>query len=118
MIDPVIAPPLNAFRAGKGLPPVTRVVHDWWHSPDLVIGLFPEWFAAPQPDWPRQMKLTGFPLFDERGFEPLGAELEAFLAAGAAPIAFTPGSAMSHGPRVLRGGGGGVPHPPAGAGCC
>ena len=37
----------------------------WIHSPDRVIGLFPDWFAAPQSDWPAQTRLTGFPLFDE-----------------------------------------------------
>jgi rhamnosyltransferase subunit B len=98
VIDPVVAPPLNAFRAGKGLPPVRRISSDWWHSPDLTIGLFPEWFAAPQPDWPVQMKLTGFPLFDEKGLEPMSDELNAFLEMSPdKPIAFTPGSAMSHG---------------------
>src|SRR5688572_21447187 len=74
MIDPVVAPGLNAFRVEKGLKPVKRVLHDWWHSPDLVVGLFPEWFAAPQPDWPPQTRLTGFPLYDERGVEPLPPE--------------------------------------------
>jgi rhamnosyltransferase subunit B len=97
VLDPVIAKPLNAFRADKGLPPVRYVIRDWWHSPDLTIGLFPEWFAQPQPDWPAQMKLTGFPLFDEKGLEPLSDELNRFLESGDKPIAFTPGSAMSHG---------------------
>ena len=97
VLDPVIAKPLNAFRAGKGLPPVRNVVRDWWHSPDLTIGLFPEWFAKPQADWPPQMKLTGFPLFDEKGLEPMSEELTRFLESGDKPIAFTPGSAMSHG---------------------
>jgi rhamnosyltransferase subunit B len=97
VIDPVVGPPLNAFRATRGLPPVDKVTSDWWHSPDLVIGLFPEWFAAPQPDWPPQMRLTGFPLFDERGLAPLPAELVRFLDAGGPPVAFTPGSAMAHG---------------------
>jgi UDP:flavonoid glycosyltransferase YjiC (YdhE family) len=43
------------------------------------------------------MQLTGFPLFDEKGHEPMSAELNAFLDDGDKPIAFTPGSAMSHG---------------------
>src|SRR5690606_4300015 len=68
-----------------------------WHSPTLAIGLFPDWFAPMQPDWPAQMKLTGFPLFDETGLEPLPESLTNFLDAGDKPIAFTPGSAMSHG---------------------
>lgn len=97
VIDPVVAPPLNAFRAARRLPPVDKVTSQWWHSPDLAIGLFPAWFAPPQPDWPPQIRLTGFPLFDEHGLEPLPAELLKFLDAGESPLAFTPGSAMSHG---------------------
>lgn len=102
VIDPVVAPPLNAFRAGKGLPEAKWIARDWWHSPDLAIGLFPEWFAAPQPDWPQQMKLTGFPLFDEKGLGPMSEELQRFFETGDKPIAFTPGSAMSHGREFFR----------------
>jgi rhamnosyltransferase subunit B len=97
ILDPVIGKPLNAFRAGKGLPPVRRITSEWWHSPDLAIGLWPQWFSRPQPDWPRQMRVTGFPLFDEKGLEPMSEELAHILDAGDKPIAFTPGSAMSHG---------------------
>ena len=97
VVDPVIAPPLNAFRAEHGLAPASRIADSYWHSPELVIGLWPAWFAAPQPDWPPQARLTGFPLFDERGLEPLPAGLKAFLSEGEPPVAFTPGSAMRHG---------------------
>ena len=65
MIDPVMKPQLNRFRRQLGLSPVSRIFHDWLHSPDLVLGLFPEWFATPQPDWPPRTRITGFPLFDE-----------------------------------------------------
>lgn len=97
LIDPLIAPPLNAFRATLGLPPVSRVLWQWWNSPRMVVGLFPDWFAKPQADWPPQVKLTGFPLYDERGHASLSREMQAFLDAGDKPIAFTPGSAMVHG---------------------
>ena len=79
VIDKLLAPPLNAFRAELGLPPVGGILRDWIHSPRLTIGLFPDWFAPPQPDWPPQARLTGFPLYDERGVEPLPAELLQFL---------------------------------------
>ncbi len=52
IIDPVMKPRLNRFRRKIGLPPVSRIFHDWLHSPDLVLALFPDWFAPPQPDWP------------------------------------------------------------------
>ena len=102
ILDPVIAPPLNAFRATLALPPARSIIGDWWMSPQRVIGLFPEWFAPPQQDWPPQLKLTGFPLFDEGGQQQLSPELEAFLAAGSLPIAFTFGSAMLHAEDLFR----------------
>ena len=94
MMDSIIAPPLNALRAELGLTPVRNILRDYWHSPTLTIGLFPDWFGRPQPDWPAQLRLTGFPLYDEPDLTPISTELEAFLSEGEPPIAFTPGSAM------------------------
>jgi UDP:flavonoid glycosyltransferase YjiC (YdhE family) len=98
-VDPQIVPVLNAFRAELGLPPVRDVMRGWLHSPQRVLGLFPDWFGPPQPDWPPGTTLVGFPLYDERDATPLPADLDAFLAAGAGPppIAFTPGSANLYG---------------------
>ena len=96
-IDPLLAPAMNAFRKELGLPPISGVLRDWLHSPRLTIGLFPDWFAAVQPDWPKQVRLTGFPLYDESGIEPLLPQLKQFLDEGEPPIAFTPGSAMWQG---------------------
>src|SRR5207253_8193503 len=59
----LVAPSLNRVRARPGLSPVRRVFR-WWLSPDLVLGLFPDWYAAPQPDWPPQLRLAGFGRFD------------------------------------------------------
>ena len=100
LIDRWVAPRLNRVRAGLGLAPVQRVLSRWMHSPDLVICAWPDWFAPPQPDWPTQTRTSGFPLFHESshdGVDGLDPSLEAFLAAGPAPIGITPGSAMAHG---------------------
>ena len=97
MIDRIVCGELNAFRAELNLPPVRRVASRWWHSPQCNIGLFPDWYAPPQPDWPPHTEVTGFPLWDERGVEPLPESLEQFLGGGGPPIVFTPGSAMIHG---------------------
>ena len=97
MVDPHLAPSLNAFRAELGLPPVRDVFRTWMSSPERVLGLFPAWFGPPQPDWPPRMTLLGFPLYDERDASPLDSDLDAFLSAGPPPIAFTPGSANQHG---------------------
>lgn len=102
MTDKIVLPALNRFRAELGLEPARRIVRHWWHAPRRVIGLFPDWFGPPQLDWPNQVRLTGFPLFDETGQRPAPPELEQFLAAGTPPIIFTPGSAMAHGQAFFR----------------
>ncbi len=97
IIDPSIGRPLNAFRKTLGLPRVRGIFRDWLNSPERVIGLFPDWFCPPAPDWPGQIVLTGFPLYDESDVTPMNPQLMQFLESGEAPIAFTPGSAMRHG---------------------
>jgi rhamnosyltransferase subunit B len=97
-IDRVLKRPLNDFRATLGLPAVSRLLHRWIHSPQCVIGFFPEWFAPPQIDWPPHTHLVGFPLWDgggAAGAAPVPPEVSEFLDAGEAPIIFTPGSAAS-----------------------
>src|SRR5207237_578600 len=83
----LVARSLNRVRSGLGLRPVRRVFR-WWLSPELVVGLFPAWYAAPQPDWPSQLRLAGFGRFDgARGDLPGG--VREFCAAGPPPVAFT-----------------------------
>lgn len=96
----LLAPSLNRVRRGLGLPPVRRVFR-WWLSPDLVIGLFPEWYAAPQPDWPSQIRLAGFGRFDGvRGELP--EDVQTFCEDGPPPIAFTLGTGMTHAADFFR----------------
>jgi rhamnosyltransferase subunit B len=103
VIDGELKRPVNEFRATLGLAPVNRVLRRWVHSPQCVIGFFPKWFAAPQADWPPHTHLVGFPLWDgTAGAAHLPPEAEAFLAAGAAPVVFTPGSAGSTLHRYFR----------------
>jgi UDP:flavonoid glycosyltransferase YjiC (YdhE family) len=97
MIDRVLAPPVNRFRAELGLPPVRRLFDRWMHSPQLVLGLFPDWFGPPQRDWPPNVVLTGFPLYDEAAVREPDPAVEAFLGGGEPPVVVTPGSAMKHG---------------------
>lgn len=95
MIDRQLKRPLNELRAALGLPPVAHVMHHWMHSPQLVIGFFPEWFAARQPDWPANMHLVGFPLWDTGAARVLPPEADEFLEKGDRPVVFTPGSAAA-----------------------
>lgn len=102
VIDPALAGGVNAFRAELGLPPVKRLFHDWLHSPQLGLGLFPDWFAPPQPDWPPQIRLTGFPLYDTGQGKPLPTALQRFLDAGDPPLVFTFGSGMQHADELFQ----------------
>jgi rhamnosyltransferase subunit B len=76
-----------------GVPPPRSVFKQWFHSPDGTLLLFPDWFAAPQPDWPAAHHQHTFPLEDLATEQSLSPELEQFLRAGEKPIIFTPGSA-------------------------
>ncbi len=88
---------INAYRATFNLPPINRMMHEWWLSPQRIIALFPDWYAPQQPDWPQHLRHAGFPLFDEHNQDQkLEPHIESFLAGTDAPIAFTPGSGMMH----------------------
>jgi rhamnosyltransferase subunit B len=104
------------FRKELGLTRQRRYLIDWIHSPDLSLGMFPEWYAK-APDWPTRFEQVPFPRYDGPGRraeisgpsggatcppatedgEPLTAELEAFLAAGPPPVVITLGSAFKTG---------------------
>lgn len=98
----MICPWLNAFRRRFGLPPARSIFGHWWNSPEKVLGMFPQWFAAVQPDWPSQVHLTGFPLYSEETVWEPSEELESFLSHGAPPIVFTPGSANLFGHEFFK----------------
>jgi UDP:flavonoid glycosyltransferase YjiC (YdhE family) len=103
MVDPAVGPIVNEMRGRLGLKPIKRVFERALHSPRLTVGLWPPWFAPPQPDWPTFFKLTGFPLFDGGdGAQPVSPEVDAYLRAGEPPIVFTPGSANLHGHQFFQ----------------
>lgn len=82
-----------------GVQPPRSLLKEWWHSPDGVLLLFPDWFAAPQPDWPHDLFQHTFPLEDLATEQALPPGLQSFLAGGGPPVVFTPGSAniQAHG---------------------
>ena len=88
--------PLNRWRRELGLPAIAHAV-GWTDGADALIGAFPAWYAPPAVDWPARLRLTGFPGVDgsEGGDAPprLDRELDAFLAAGPAPVVFSAGTA-------------------------
>ena len=92
-VVPLLGPALNSLRSELGLRPTRRIFNRWLFESDLMLGLFPDWFGPPQPDWPANSRTVGFPLWDSHDEGPLSDELLQFLDAGDPPIAFSPGSA-------------------------
>lgn len=85
--------PLRAFRGELGLPPKRGSAFlEAQFSPYLNLGLFDATLALRQPDWPRNLIVTGAPLHDGVLPEDKRGELEAFLAAGEPPLVFALGS--------------------------
>lgn len=94
--DRALAPAINAFRRHLGLDPVRDVMFTWNNSPDRVLGLFPDWFGPVQPDWPPQIRLTGFPRFDPADPTIPDDDPGTTSDDGRPPLVFTPGSANIH----------------------
>jgi UDP:flavonoid glycosyltransferase YjiC (YdhE family) len=85
--------PVLDLRREIGLPAGRHPIFEGSHSPSLVLALFSHWLAEPQPDWPPNTIVTGFPFFDrdpeQRSLSP---GLERFFNEGSPPIVFTLGS--------------------------
>jgi rhamnosyltransferase subunit B len=99
--DLLVGHAINRLRSSVGLKPM-RQIFQWWLSPQLVIGMFPDWYGPPQDDWPSQMRLAGFPMFDGPATGDQGSEALAFCAEGTPPIAFTLGTGMQHAAEFFR----------------
>jgi UDP:flavonoid glycosyltransferase YjiC (YdhE family) len=84
--------PVDRLRAELGLSVRANPIFEGQHSPTLVLALFSPLFGAPQPDWPRQTRATGFAFYDGRHESAMPAELERFLEGGSPPIVFTLGT--------------------------
>lgn len=97
VLDRALKPEFNNFRKKLGLTPVKSILGKWINSPEKVIGLFPEWIAKPQPDWPQNTELTGFVYFDgSKEKEKLSDEIADFIGEKHETIVFTPGTGMKH----------------------
>jgi UDP:flavonoid glycosyltransferase YjiC (YdhE family) len=89
--------PIRDLRARAGLPPVQgSVFFDSIFSPYGTLAWFSRHFSQPQPDWPSNVTICGFPFFDQLGPEDCDLTgLNAFLDAGEPPILFTLGSSAT-----------------------
>ena len=90
-----MAQPVYDLRKELGLPRGGQPLFEGQHSPTKVLALYSKLLGQPQPDWPENSVITGFPLYDRRdyfGETAAPAGLSEFLDAGPPPIVFTLGS--------------------------
>ncbi len=87
-VDPTIRRPINKMRSEYGLKALRRPLNHWWHSPDLILAMYPDWFAPATKSFLPQLKHCGFPLQDNSS--------EDFVAPQDRPIVFTSGTAHHH----------------------
>lgn len=87
----VLAADVNRLRDEIGLPPVA----DWnaWLSyPGRHPGIWPDWFAPPDPAWAAEVVPVGFVLDNEGETEDLPREIRSAVDAGERPILITGGT--------------------------
>ena len=94
-INPTFRTGVNRFRREVGLPRLQQFVREWWSSPDLAIGMFPDWWGGAHADWPLQMVTTGFPLWDRTESQEMSTELQQFVGDDKVLI-FSPGASSGH----------------------
>lgn len=85
---------LNILRQSFGLETIHKLSNDVLFTEDnLQIGLFPEWFGMRVSDWPENLELVGFPLFDEIVISARD-DADRFIANHGKPIVFTTGTGV------------------------
>lgn len=94
MLDRLLIPPVNEMRDELALPRLSGSVRDWWFSPDVIMALFPDWFAARQPDWPDAVRMLDFPYYDASG-DMKSSPAEEFLSGPEPYVIFARGSVMA-----------------------
>jgi rhamnosyltransferase subunit B len=88
----VRAKEVENLRIELGVADHGNPIFEGQHSPTLILALFSSVFGPPQPDWPAQARITGFPFYDGSLETPLPESLLNFLDDGPPPIVFTLGS--------------------------
>jgi UDP:flavonoid glycosyltransferase YjiC (YdhE family) len=84
--------PVRLLRQELGLSPGADPIYEAQHSPRGVLALFSSVLAERQPDWPKQVLITGFPFWEEPGNSAEISDAQEFIQAGSPPVVFTLGS--------------------------
>ncbi len=86
--------PIDDLRERAGLAPASKhPLHAGMFSPFATLACFSGLLGSPQPDWPPNTQVTGFPFYDKGEPEQRpDTELQDFLAGAEPPVVFTLGS--------------------------
>lgn len=91
--------PVRELRRDEGLRTGCDPVFRDKFSTHLVLALFSDVLAEPQPDWPSQTLQAGFLFFEDQIAQPEAKQMLCdFLSSGDEPIVFTQGSTAVHNP--------------------
>ncbi|QQE13821.1 glycosyltransferase [Planctomycetota bacterium] len=104
MLDFLVKSKIREWQKEHEIKPVKRgVFGDWIHSPDLVLGMFPNWFARKMEEWPEVSEVVGFPNWEWHESDDLSAELKKFLdGRKKKPVLITPGTANVFGGQFIE----------------
>jgi rhamnosyltransferase subunit B len=89
--------PIDALRKEVGLSLGRDPIYEGQFSSELNLALFSKVLATPQPDWPLNTRVTGYPFY-ENTEASLAPEIERFLASGSPPVVFTLGTSAAMAP--------------------
>ncbi len=93
VLDPIMRPQLNSFRKRLGLKSVSRIMHRWWFSPDVSLGMFTEMLVPRMSDWPVDIELVGPTLWDPPVSLDVSEQVHQFLGDDKQTVVIVPGSA-------------------------
>jgi len=86
----ILAADIESIRSSLGLQ--ARVAETYWSTyPNESIALWPDWFAAPEPDWPSNLVSVGF-MVEDAAQTGLPSQIESLLVSGQPPVLITAGT--------------------------
>lgn len=92
--DRLFTNPFNKLRKKYGLSPIHQPFMNWINHADVMVALFPEWFAPIQADWPSNLITTEFPILGEpEAVQLVPDDIGRFLNTPGQTVMFTPGTA-------------------------
>ncbi len=100
--DEVLRSPLDSIRAECGLAPMEEPVLKWSYSREMVLALFPTWFAESKEHWPEYCVQLPFLLNETEEGQTLKPDCLAFLEHREPPLVFVYGTYNQKGTSFLQ----------------